>query len=343
MALHDLSSKIAEITRGLSESDRETLRKIFEGVSAELLQSAAGSSAGIPDGPTERHKLLKRNFLKQVPRISIHRAQVITEMDKANPGMPKILLRAKAFRRCCETAPLVIQDNELIVGSPCGAPRAGAFSPDISWRWLRDELDTIGHRAQDPFFISEEDKKILREEIFPYWQGKSVDEFCEAQYREAGVWELSGESFVSDCSYHAMNGGGDSNPGYDVILMKKGMMDIQKEALAKLDTLDYENPEDLDKIYFYKSIIDTTEGVMIYARRLSAYAAELADVVREHGCMPMIHNCGERVYFDVQIEAMKPAAISFLYPPDDCKDFAECKEKYGDKTFLIGCAHPRSL
>ena len=277
VALHDLSSKIAEITRGLSESDRETLRKIFEGVSAELLQGAAASSAGIPDGPTERHKLLKRNFLKQVPRISIHRAQVITEMDKANPGMPKILLRAKAFRRCCETAPLVIQDNELIVGSPCGSPRTGAFSPDISWRWLRDELDTIAHRPQDPFFISEEDKKRLREEIFPYWQGKSVDEFCEAQYREAGVWELSGESFVSDCSYHALNGGGDSNPGYDVILMKKGMMDIQKEALAKLETLDYENPEDLDKIYFYKSIIDTTEGVMTYARRLSAYAAELAD------------------------------------------------------------------
>ena len=36
MALHDLSSKITEITRGLSESDRETLRKIFDGVSAEL-------------------------------------------------------------------------------------------------------------------------------------------------------------------------------------------------------------------------------------------------------------------------------------------------------------------
>ena len=72
------------------------------------------------------------------------------------------------------------------------------------------------------------------------------------------------------------------------------------------------------------------------------FAAELADVVREHGCLPMIHNCGQRVYFDVQIESMKPAAISFLYPPDDCKDFAECKEKYGDKTFLIGCVTPAS-
>ena len=87
---------------------------------------------------------------------------------------------------------------------------------------------------------------------------------------------MSGESFVSDCSYHAVNGGGDSNPGYDVILMKKGMIDIQNEAREHLKKLDYANPGDIDKIYFYKSIIDTTEGVMAYARRLSAYAAELA-------------------------------------------------------------------
>ena len=72
------------------------------------------------------------------------------------------------------------------------------------------------------------------------------------------------------------------------------------------------------------------------------YAAELADVVREHGCLPMIHNCGQKVYFDVQIESMKPAAISFLYPPDDCVDFADCKKKYGDDLLLIGCVTPAS-
>lgn len=70
------------------------------------------------------------------------------------------------------------------------------------------------------------------------------------------------------------------------------------------------------------------------------YAAELAETVREHGCMAMVHNCGEKVYFDAQIRTMKPSAISFLYPPDDCASFAECKEKYGDKTFLIGCVTP---
>ncbi len=288
MDLSNISNSIAEATKNLSPEEKAALRRILQGVT-ERVMKAAGSAAqaaapaadpdgetGVPDGPTPRHKRLKANFLRQRPTISIQRAKIITEMARAHPGMPMIELRAKAFRRCCETAPLIIQDDELIVGSPCGTPRTGAFSPDISWRWLRDELETIGTRPQDPFYVSEEDKKTLVNEIFPFWEGRSVDEYCEAQYREAGVWELSGESFVSDCSYHALSGGGDSNPGYDVILMKKGMLDIQNEAREHLERLDYENPEDLDKIYFYKSVIDTTEGVMVYARRLSEHALRLA-------------------------------------------------------------------
>lgn len=283
MDIKEFSAKLAEATKELSSEERQALVKMFASVSDEVkndevvtetLVSEEGTS--IPNGITKRLQALKDNYLEQVPSITTYRARAITKIAKENPGMPKIVLRAKCFRYCCETAPLVIQDHELIVGAPNGKPRAGAFSPDIAWRWMEDELETIGTRAQDPFYISDEDKKIMREELFPFWAGKSVDEYCEDQYREAGVWELSGESFVSDCSYHALNGGGDSNPGYDVILMKKGMIDIQNEAKAHLEELDYENPDDIEKIYFYKSIIDTTEGVMIYARRMSDYAAELA-------------------------------------------------------------------
>ena len=304
MDIREFSNKIAEATKNMSDEERTSLMKMFESVSGDIstvtpaqsqpAPAPAGSHEhpayyssiaaattqvdedGVPVGPTERLVRLKENFLKQVPSITTHRARAVTKITKENPGMPKIELRAKCFRYCCETAPLVIQDNELIVGAPNGAPRAGAFSPDIAWRWMVDEIDTIGSRPQDPFYIADEDKRVMREELFPFWEGKSVDEYCESQYREAGVWELSGESFVSDCSYHAVNGGGDSNPGYDVILMKKGMLDIQNEAKEHLAMLDYENPDDLDKIYFYKSVIDTTEGVMAYARRMSQYAAELA-------------------------------------------------------------------
>jgi len=69
-------------------------------------------------------------------------------------------------------------------------------------------------------------------------------------------------------------------------------------------------------------------------------AKELADICHERKCLVMIHNCGEKIYFDAQIESMNPCAISFLHVPDDCTDFADCKAKYGDKVTLIGCVPP---
>jgi uroporphyrinogen decarboxylase len=69
----------------------------------------------------------------------------------------------------------------------------------------------------------------------------------------------------------------------------------------------------------------------------------LADHIHDKGCMVMIHNCGHGIYFDVQIEAMKPEAISFLHVPDDCGSYAEAKSKYGSQTTLIGAVDPTWL
>ena len=70
------------------------------------------------------------------------------------------------------------------------------------------------------------------------------------------------------------------------------------------------------------------------------YVKELADYILARGCMTMIHNCGEGIYFDVQIESIRPSAISFQHLPDDCTSPQELKQKYGDKTCFIGCIEP---
>ncbi|CCO07715.1 choline trimethylamine-lyase [Desulforamulus hydrothermalis] len=285
MDIKEFASKFADATKHLSPEETAAIMKLFQGITKELSANspAAKQTAKSPafegeiTGLTPRLERLRANYLKAKPSVSIHRAIAFTQVTKENEGLPKILLRAKCFRRACETAPLLIQKDELIVGHPCGKPRAGAVSPDIAWRWIRDELDTMSTRPQDPYEISEEDKRILREEIFPYWEGKSVDEVCQKQYEEAGLWSFSGEAFVSDLSYHQINGGGDTCPGYDVILVKKGINGIKREAMEKLSQLSMENPEDIDKIYFYKAAIETCEGVLAYAKRLSDYARELAD------------------------------------------------------------------
>jgi len=287
--IQEFSHKFADATKNLSQEETAVIMKLFQGISRELSANSSKAASTVKSpvyegeitGLTPRLERLKEAYLKVRPSVSTYRARAFTQVTKENAGLPKILLRAKCFKKACETAPLLIQKDELIVGHPCGKPRAGAVSPDIAWRWIRDELDTMATRPQDPFEISEEDKRILREEIFPYWEGRSLDEICQTQYEEAGVWSFSGEAFVSDLSYHQINGGGDTCPGFDVILIKKGIAGVRQEAVDRLSKLSMENPNDIDKIYFYKAEIETCDGILAYAKRLSGYAKELADQERD--------------------------------------------------------------
>ena len=234
--------------------------------------------AGLP----KRLQVLKDAYLKAVPSITIDRALAYTEVTQKHPDLPKNLLRATCFYRACETAPMLIQKHELIVGHPCGKPRAGAFSPDTAWQWVKDELDTIATRAQDPYVISEADKRTMREKLFPFWKGKSLAEACEKELRQKGLWEFGAEACVSDLTYHVFSGGGDTSPGYDIILFKKGILGLKAEAEAHLAHLLPANtdtavsPANQEKIFFYQSAIKTCEGILAYAGRIAAHARELA-------------------------------------------------------------------
>lgn len=226
-----------------------------------------------------RLQALKAAYLTVKPSITIGRAVAYTDIFEAFPHLPVNVRRAKGFRRACETAPLLIQDHELIVGHPCGKPRAGAFSPDTAWQWMADKLDTIATRAQDPYFISEDDKQVMRERLFPFWQGKSLAEACEKALRHESetLWEFGARAAISDLTYHMTSGGGDTSPGYDIILFKKGVNGLKAEAEQHLAALTPDCAQNQDKIAFYQAAIESCEGVLTYAARLSAYARTLAD------------------------------------------------------------------
>ncbi|MGL4861214.1 MAG: choline trimethylamine-lyase, partial [Enterobacteriaceae bacterium] len=303
VVINELSGMLLAARKNIGTYNNALSVKLFRGNAVatggrmphQAFVAAATEPGTATEGLTARMQRLRQRYLQVKPSVSIHRAITITRVYQENPGLPRAILRSKAFKAACEEAPLLIQDDELIVGHSCGAPRAGSFSPEIAWRWVHEELDTMSTRPQDPFQISEEDKRVIREELVPYWKGKSLDEICEAQYRDGGVWEFSGETFVSDMSYHQINGGGDTCPGYDVVLMTKGMNGVKKDAEERMALLTMEEPDHIEKIYFYKSVIDVCDGVMIYAKRMANHARELAarenDPVRRAELITIADTC----------------------------------------------------
>ena len=123
-------------------------------------------------------KLIEALYAK-MPVIESARAKLITESYKATEGQPVITRRAEAFAHILRNIPIIIRDNELIVGSSTIAPRGCQTFPEFSYQWLEDELDTVATRTADPFYIAEETKAELRE-VHKYWKGKTTSELATA-------------------------------------------------------------------------------------------------------------------------------------------------------------------
>ena len=135
------------------------------------------NSSEIPK--SSRITRLVDHLYAKMPEIESYRAKLITESYKETEDQPIITRRAKAFSHILHNIPIIIRDEELIVGSNSIAPRGCQTFPEFSFQWLEDELDTVATRTADPFYISEQAKADLRE-AHKYWKGKTTSELATA-------------------------------------------------------------------------------------------------------------------------------------------------------------------
>ncbi|MBP0061030.1 glycyl radical protein, partial [Anaerobutyricum soehngenii] len=73
---------------------------------------------------TARIKALEAEVVNAVPEVEAYRAVLITESYKETEGMPAVMRRAKANEKIVNNLPVVMRDNELIVGALCVRPRS---------------------------------------------------------------------------------------------------------------------------------------------------------------------------------------------------------------------------
>lgn len=125
----------------------------------------------------ERVRFLKEDLFRKKRRISLERALLYIESDQETQNEPTIIKRARATEKILDHVKISIREKELIVGNRTVRPRSGIVSPEMDPNWILEELDTIANRPQDPFEITEEDKKIYREVIYPYWKNRSMKDY----------------------------------------------------------------------------------------------------------------------------------------------------------------------
>jgi len=125
---------------------------------------------------TERIENIRQNYVNAKPAISTERAYIWTQSHKKTEGKAVCIRRAQAFYDTCAQLSVHIFEGELIVGAIGEFRKCGILTPEFSWKWVDKEMEHFADRPQDPYVMTKEQCDFVRREIFPYWQGKSLEE-----------------------------------------------------------------------------------------------------------------------------------------------------------------------
>ena len=242
-------------------------------------------TSDIPKSP--RIQKLVDALYEHMPVIESARAKLITESYKETEGEPIITRRAKAFAHI----PIIIRDNELIVGSSTIAPRGCQTFPEFSYEWLEAELDTVATRTADPFEIAEETKAELKE-ADKYWKGKTTSELATSYMAPEAIKAIEHNIFTPGNYFY--NGVGHVTVKYWEVL-ETGFEGIMEKAQKELDGCSVGDGNYARKSHFLEAVILSCKAVIDYAGRYAKLAQEMAaqtsDPVRKQELFVIAENC----------------------------------------------------
>ena len=232
---------------------------------------------------SERISILKDKMLSEPRYASIEQALIITETYKNNENKPRIIQRALALKNALLNLKINAELEEMIVGNRTAGVRYGVVFPESGSTWVDKEFETLPVRPQDKFNVREEDIKIFREIIKPYWEGKSLEDVLKKEYGKE-INEIAKVVKINQKD-HAQ---GHICPNCEKWL-KKGPAGIKAEAEKYLETASG------DKKDFYESVIIVMEGVQQFMMRYCSFLLEKAetekDKIKKENMILTAENC----------------------------------------------------
>ena len=223
----------------------------------------------------------------RTPEVCLeHALTEIEVMDEVHGKVPHIIERAMIFKRFQETRTLQIHEGELIVGNVNSKIRASLIFGFLLGNQLDAELDHPVYdyeiRSNDRHHISQEERKIIREKIVPYFKNKCMEDDIYA----AADGDVRDKAFggTAKCS-HLPNfadlltraDAGHSLANYQKVL-EIGLSGIRREVefYQKNNDAGYNHFYKARKADFYKACLISLEGAEILCNRYSKLAAKMA-------------------------------------------------------------------
>ncbi len=222
-----------------------------------------------------------KGIRKTPPRIAVERARLMTESFRKTEGTPVVLRWALALENVLKNIEITIGEDDLIVGR-CGPPgRYGILYPELRGAWLEKGLESFPSRKEGRFVISDEDALIVKEELIPYWRGRTVFETNFNLLPEETRHVLYRQDDPYTPSYVIIDSTTDRSsqqwvPDYRKVLTL-GFNGIRAAVEERIGTLEpYDSDNNFEKLPFLRAVVIVCRAMVCYAKRHAELARRLA-------------------------------------------------------------------
>jgi len=219
----------------------------------------------------ERVRKLRQASLDTKPRISVERAEMITEFYKHSGELSATIRRALAFKHLMGNKAIFIGDGELIVGERGPLPKATPTYPELCCHSLED-LQILNDRKKIPFAVDDQTLAAHRDRFIPFWRGRSMRDVIFSEMSEE--WKSAYEAGVYTEFMEQRA------PGHTVLddkIYRKGFLDFKSDIEKALQNLDYhDDPDAYKKQKELEAMSICCDAIVRFAERHAEKAREMA-------------------------------------------------------------------
>ncbi len=223
-------------------------------------------------GMNERIQRLREQSVTTPVHIDLERAKIETDFYKENDGKYSVpVMRAMAFKEFFSKKTLYFGDEELILGEKGKDPQASPTFPELCCH-SEEDMVVMSERDLVSFHTTEEDRKLQREEIIPFWSGRTIRE--KLLSRMTPEWKECYEAGMFT-EFMEQRGPGHTCGGEQVFTT--GYLDYKEKIKKSMDALDWMNdPEASDKMEELKAMDICCDAVITLGERYHEMAVEKA-------------------------------------------------------------------
>lgn len=217
-------------------------------------------------------RLWEESVHGSVPSISMERAVLLTEAYQQYEGTCSIpVLRGKAFYYLMAHRTLYLGRDSLIVGEKGPRPWAAPTFPELCCHTLED-FDTLNSRERVFFKVTDEDKRIQRDVIIPYWKDRAM--LAKMNRLLPQRWQ---KLFAAGMYTEFLQQRGPGHTVADGKIYRKGYGDFLRDIQKQIDSLDFNNDLDaLEKREEWEGMTWVCRGMILLGKRYAALARDMA-------------------------------------------------------------------